>query len=81
MIKSLPLILTLGMMWSVVSEDFFLGTEIDDKLAGTLALGKSVVVTDWNGVFPISIYYLNTDTGTTELKGTTDFDEVIGFSI
>ena len=32
-------------MESVVTGDGLLGTEIDDKLAGYLALGKTVVVT------------------------------------
>ena len=36
------------MMQSFVTGDGFLVTSIDDKLAGTLALGKSVVVTGWN---------------------------------
>ena len=31
-------------MWLVVYDDGFFSTETDDKIAGTLALGKSVVV-------------------------------------
>ena len=33
------------MVWSFVSGDSFLSTEIDDKIEGTLALGKFVLVT------------------------------------
>ena len=57
-------------MWSVVSSDGFLGTEIYNKLAGTLALGKTVVVTGSNGFFTFSIGALVTTTGTTALKVT-----------
>ena len=42
-------------MWSVITGDGFLGTEIDDKIARSLALGKNVVVTGWNCVFSFSI--------------------------
>ena len=38
-------ILSLGWMQSVVTGSGFLGTEIDDKLAGTLVLRKTVVAT------------------------------------
>ena len=42
-------------MYSVFTGDGFLGTEIDDKLAGTLALGKNLLVTGRNGDFYFSI--------------------------
>ena len=42
-------------MQSVVIGYGLLGTEADDKPAGTLALGKNVVVTGFNGVFSFSI--------------------------
>ena len=38
-------ILSLGWMQSVVTGSGFLGTEIDDKLAGTLEFGKNTLVT------------------------------------
>ena len=43
------------MIFSVVTVDCLLGTEIDDKLAGTLALEKNVVVTGLNNDFLSSI--------------------------
>ena len=42
-------------MLSVFTGDCFLGTKIDDKLAGTLALGKITVVTRWSIHLPLSI--------------------------
>ena len=58
------------MMQSFVSSDDFFDTEIDDKLGGTLALGKIVVVTGSNGFFTFSIGALVKTTGTTALKVT-----------
>ena len=54
-------------MQSVLDGDFFLGTEIGDKLAGTLALGKIVVVTGLNSDFPFSVGDLVTTTFTAEI--------------
>ena len=47
-------------MLSVFTGYCFLGTEIDDKIAGTLALGKTVEVKGWNSDFPLSIFILVT---------------------
>ena len=43
------------MVQSVATGDCSLGTEIDNKQAGTLALGKTVVVTGLNADFSFSI--------------------------
>ena len=40
------------MVWSFVSGDSFLSTEIDDKIEGTLVLVKTVVVTVLNNDVP-----------------------------
>ena len=52
-LNSGPTISNLGMIYSVVAGYYFLGTEIDDKLSVTLALGKTVVVTGWNSYFSL----------------------------
>ena len=44
----------------VVTGDCFLGTKIYDKLADTLAFGKTVLVTDWNSDFYLSVGLLVT---------------------
>ena len=46
-------------MQSVVTSDGVLGTETDNKLSGTLALGKTAVVTGLNGVFPSPLVLLS----------------------
>ena len=48
------------MIQSFVTGGCFLGTEIDDKLADTLSLGKNVVVTGLNIYFTFSIGLLVT---------------------
>ena len=40
--------------------NIYLGTEIDDKLAGNLELGKTIVLTGWNSDFTLSIGLLVT---------------------
>ena len=44
LLESIPSISTPGGMYSVETGDDFLGTQFDDKLAGTLALGKMVLL-------------------------------------
>ena len=58
--KYLSLISTLGWIYSVVSSDGLIGTAIDDKLAGYLSLGKTIVVTGWYCVSFFSIVSLVT---------------------
>ena len=48
------------MMYSAFAGDGLLGTEIDDKIVSTLALGKTVVVTGWNIYFPFPIIIIIT---------------------
>ena len=81
LIKFLPLILTLVMVYLVVSGDGFLSTEMDDKLSITLALGKLAVVIGWNGVFSISVGSLVTTTGNPSLKVTADVDADLGVEL
>ena len=47
------------MMQSFFSDDGFLGTEMDDKLAGTKSRGESVVVTGCNGIFQSQLVLLS----------------------
>ena len=63
--KYLQLISTLGCIQSVVNGDGFLRIKINDKLAGYLSLGKTIVVTGWMGFFSFSNYaLLNISNGT-----------------
>ena len=62
------------MMYSVATGNGFLGIEINDKLSGTLSLGRIVVVTGWNNfffsvgnLFKISTGALVSNTGTASI--------------
>ena len=51
------------------------------KYQALLALGKSVVVTGWNGTFSFSVGAVVKNTRYPELKGTADVDAVLGLEL